>query len=301
VAWLVDERRLDDMAAVLGDSWLYFALRGRAREARTWIALLRDEPMADVSRARWLVGSAGLHHLMGDPVSVRRDAEAALALVHASGPAELAAEAALLAGMGAVFTGDLEGGGNLLDRGERFAEEHEMPWQVVHLRIARGLSALVGEDLVEAERTLRVAESEARALGNPFSLATTLNVLANVSELRDDHATSAVLLAEAVELSAEGSMGWTLAYSLPALAGVAVRVGEAATGARLFGASASYSAQHDVATSFQTMQELAARDLTAARTALGEAGFRQAWDDGRDATVDDVADLARDLRLRARG
>ena len=214
---------------------------------------------------------------------------------------DLAVEAVVLAATGAVFLGDVDAAVDLVDRGDRLVDPARMPWHEAHLRIARGQAALVGGDVAQAERFLREAETLARSLGNPFTLATTLNVLANVTELRDDHAASALLLAEAVELSAEGSMGWTLAYSLPALAGVAVRIGEAATGARLFGASASYSAQHDVATSFQTMQELAARDLTASRSELGESAFREAWDAGRDATVDDVGELARELRLRALG
>ena len=86
VAWLVDEQRWDDVASVLADSWLHRALRGRGREARSWIEQLADQPMADVSRARWLVASAGLFNVLGEAASVRRDAEAALTLVHASGP-----------------------------------------------------------------------------------------------------------------------------------------------------------------------------------------------------------------------
>ncbi len=219
--------RFDEVASVLVDCWLYLALRGRAQEGRAWIEALRDQTMSDVSRARWLVASAGLHNLMGEAAPARRDAEAALALVHASGPAELVAEASVLAGMGAVFAGDVEGAARLLDRGEGVVDPDRMPWLAAHLRIARGQAALVSGDVVQAETLLREAEEQARSLGNPFTLATTLNVLANVTELRDDHASSAALLAEAVELSAEGAMGWTLAYSLPALAGVAVRVGAA--------------------------------------------------------------------------
>ena len=110
---------------------------------------------------------------------------------------------------------------------------------------------------------------------------------------------SALLLGEATELSAETSMSWSLAYSLPALAGVAVRIGEAATGARLFGASASYAAQHGIATSFQATQTLTARDLAGAREVLGEAAFRQEWDAGRAATMDDVGQLARAVTRHA--
>jgi hypothetical protein len=168
-----------------------------------------------------------------------------------------------------------------------------------HFGIVQGQIALLSGDLPAAEERLRSVESAVRELGNPFTLATTLNVRATVSELREDHETSVVLLGEATELSAAGSMSWSLAYSLPALAGVAVRVGEAATGARLFGASASYAAQHGIATAFQATQDLTARDLAEARHVLGEAAFRGHWDAGRAATMAEVGELARAVTRRA--
>lgn len=258
-----------------GDVWPYLALRGHAREV---LALYDALPPT----APALVGRAGLRYVLGDVVGVRADAEAALALGES-------AEARVLAGSGALFTGDLDGARAHL------AAVAGAPWPVAHGLIASGQVALLADDLAEAERLFTEALARARALGNAFTLATALNLMATLTEVQERHAESAVFLAESAALSVGASIRWTFAYTLPALAGVAVRLGEPALGARLFGASASYSDQHSVATAFQTVGELADRDLAHARELLGPAAFGAAWDAGRDSTPEDVVAVAREL------
>jgi hypothetical protein len=198
-----------------------------------------------------------------------------------------------------VFAGDLPAAAAIVQGNAALLESSGDAYVRAHFGIVEGQLALLSGDLEGAERRLRAVETAVRDLGNAFTLAITLNVLGTISELREDHAVSALLLGEATELSAEAAMTWSLAYSLPALAGVAVRVGEAATGARLFGASASYAAQHGIATAFQATQDLTARDLAGAREALGQTEFRLEWDAGRAATMDDVGELARAVTRRA--
>lgn len=299
LASLVEHGRHDDAADVLRHTWLHLALRGHARVGSTWLDLVRDLPMSDRSRAGWMVAQAGLRHLAGDTPALLRTAATAHSLARLAGDDLLALEAVVLAGFGAVFDGDLPAASRLVRENQALVDSSPDGYVRAHFGIVQGQIALLSGDLGDAEHRLRAVESAARELGNPFTLATTLNVRATVSELREDHATSAVLLGEATELSAGASMGWSLAYSLPALAGVAVRVGEAAIGARLFGASASYAAQHGIATAFQATQDLTTRDLTSARQALGEAAFRGEWDTGRAATMADVGELARAVTRRA--
>jgi hypothetical protein len=296
---LVEQERNDEAADTLRHLWLHLAVRGHLREGYAWLELLRDRPMADASRAGWLIALGGLHYVAGDTPALRAATDSALSLARLAGREDLALEAAVLAAGGAVFAGDLAGASALLEETAGAVDASPERWVRAHFGIVRGQLALVSGDLDGAEATLRRTEVAARDLGNPFTLATTLNVLATISELKAEHAVSAVLLAEATELSADAGMSWTLAYCLPALAGVAVRVGESALGARLFGASASFTDQHGVATSFQPTRQLAARDLADARDDLGDAAFRAEWDAGRSATVEDVADLARTITARA--
>ena len=96
-------------------------------------------------------------------------------------------------------------------------------------------------------------------------------------------------------------MSWTFSYSLPALAGVAVRLDRPETAARLFGASASLSAAHAVDPRFPVSRQLADTDLATARLVLGDRAFAEAWDAGRTASQAEVAELAREHTRLARG
>jgi predicted ATPase/transcriptional regulator with XRE-family HTH domain len=297
---LVDHGRHDDAADLLRHGWLHLALRGHTRDGQAWLARVRGLPMSDRGRASWMVAHAGLCHLAGDTDDLRRTSEAARDLARLAGDDLLLLEAAVLGGFGAVFAGDHDAAAALVrDHADLLASSGD-GYVRTHFGIVDGQIALLSGDLPGAEHRLLEAESMARTLGNPFTLAVVLNVLATVSELREDHATSAVRLGEATELSADASLSWSLAYSLPALAGVAVRVGEVAAGARLFGASASYAARHGIATTFQASRDLAARDLADARDRLGEPAFRREWDAGRAATIEEVGELASDVTRRAR-
>ena len=144
-----------------------------------------------------------------------------------------------------------------------------------------------------------MAETAARELGNAFTLATALNVLATLTEIVGDHRASAALLGESTELSVAAGVSWTLGYSIPALAGVAAHLGEVETAAWLFGASASLSAAHAVSETFPASRALSDQSLAAARDQLGEEAFRRAWDAGRIADLDELAALVDELRRLA--
>lgn len=278
--------------------WLYLALRGRAREGLAWLERTAGPPCGEPAEARRLVATAGLAYVTGAVPAVRAAAGAALVITRRLGDDELHTEALVLAASGALFAGDLAGAAALLDTDPPAGRP---PWGRAHLLITRGQLALLGADLDGADRWLREADAAARVLGNAFTLATTLNIRATLAVLRAEDAAAALQLAEAAELSVTTGMSWTLAYTLPALAGVAVRLGDAATGARLFGSSASYGARHDVDAAFPADRAVADRELATARDALGPERFRRAWDAGRDATAVDVVELARTLSERARG
>ena len=298
---LVGTGRLDDAGELVWRLWLFLALRGHAREGLAWLEELRLRPLTDLARVCAFTAAAGLDYVVGDIPGVRDNGERALELARRLDRPDVTAEAAVLAGSGALFAGDLEAATALLAGAVAPGGAAEVPWANAHCRIAEGQVALLAGRVDDADQLLLDAERLARDLENPFTLATVLNIRATLTELLDDHALSAVLLAEAAELSVGSAISWTLAYTLPAMAGVAVRLGEAETGARLFGASASYSAEHSVATNFQASQALADRDLAAAREQLGEARFRAAWDAGRDTTGPGVVALAQELSRRARG
>ena len=69
--------------------------------------------------------------------------------------------------------------------------------------LAKGQLALLGGDLDEAGRLFGIAETIARRVGNAFTLATALNLLATVAELTGDYRRTALLVTEATRASVE--------------------------------------------------------------------------------------------------
>jgi predicted ATPase/DNA-binding XRE family transcriptional regulator len=291
---LVDRERCDEAADLVWRLWLVLAHRGHGREGLVWLARLGGCTLGDGARIRRDIARSGLAFLVGDVPGQRRCGEAALALARRAGREDLAAEAGVLTATAALFSGDLGSARDLVDAAQRHAARAELRWLQAHALIVRGQVALAARE-PDVEDALLAALAAAREVGNPFTVGMALNVLATHTALRGDHQRAAALLAESAELTSAARMGWTLAYTLPALAAVAVRMGRAAAGARLFGASASYSAHHDVAASFPAGRDLADAELATARQRLGGAAFTAAWDAGRQASVADVVDLARDL------
>ena len=297
---LLERGRVADAAEMAGSLWLYLALRGHAREGLTWLDRV-DSGATDAARCRALTGRLGLQFVTGDIAGMRADAVKAVALARRVEDVPLSAETVTLAGHAAVFAGDLEGARELLDEALTSGEAVGATWVIAHTLVALGQLALASGDGAEADRVLTRALDTARSLGNPFTLATALNRRATVTALRGDDRTTAALLGESIAFSVDARMSWTLGYALPALAGVAVRLGESETAAQLFGASASLSATQAVDPRFPLSRELADRDLTTARTQLGDLAFRDAWDTGRAASQDEVAELARELTQLALG
>jgi hypothetical protein len=297
---LLETDHADHAAELAGSLWLYLALRGRAREGIAWLERLDEGTLGDAGRCRAFTGMAGLLFVTGDIPRMWQYAEHALALARILDDDGLAAEAAVLAGHAAVFTGEVELAGSLLEEGLDRAESAADVWARAHAFIGQGQLALVTGDLDAAETRLLAAESAGRSIGNPFTLATALNSRATVTELRGDHRTTAALLGESTDLSVRARMSWTLGYALPALAGVAMRLGQGESAARLFGASASLSASHSVDPRFPVSHALFERDLAAVRDQLGEESFRRAWDAGRTSSTAEIAELAGELRGLAR-
>ena len=298
---LLDTGRYDGAADFVRDIWLYLALRGHAREGGGWANQLRITGLSDTARCAALTAAAGLSFVTGGIADMRDASGTAVVLSRILGRDDLVAEAAILAGSGAVFAGDLGAADAYLEEALSRAHMASDSWAGTHAVIAQGQRALVGGDYELAQDLLRRAEEAARDLGNPFTLATALNIRATLTQLQNDDAGTAHLLAESIAISVEARISWTLGYAIPALAGVAVRLSEPELAARLFGASASHSVVHAVDPRFPASRALSDRDLAAARDQLGDAAFRDAWDDGRTAAAPDIAELARHLTQRALG
>jgi predicted ATPase len=296
---LLETDRSAEGAELLRNSWLYLALRGHALEGLSWLERLDGVLLDGRARRDALVASAGLRYVTGDIARMSADADAAVS--EGEHDDSRAAEAAVLAGSAALFAGHLGHAVLAIDDGFARAEAAGDEWAAAHALIARGQLSLLTGDLDEARDRLLVAEAAARELGNAFTLATALNVMATLTEMQGDHRASAARLGESTELSMGAGISWSLGYSIPALAGVAAHLGEAETAAWLFGASASLSAAHAVDETFPASRALSDQSLATARDQLGDSAFREAWDAGRMADLDELAALVEELRQLALG
>ncbi|WP_196805966.1 helix-turn-helix domain-containing protein [Terracoccus sp. 273MFTsu3.1] len=318
---LLELGRVPEAADLAGGLWPYFAMRGRVREGLEWLERVEGTG-TPMSVARVAVGRMGLMLVVGEVGALRMLGDVAIRLSERAGDALLLVEAVLLSGLGAIFAGDLSAGERLLALAEARAEDvgTQEPregdarlWARLQVQLGRGQALLLAGDAEVATRQLEEAVVAARALGNEFGLATSLNTLATARQVAGDDATAAALLGESLAVSFPLRLGWTLGYAVPELAGVAGRSGRPTSAAYLFGAAATLGDTTAVDPHYPPSRLGAESGLAVARTQLESDAFTAAWDAGRTATQEEVARFAAgvvadiaspgsaDLSLRGRG
>jgi hypothetical protein len=99
-----------------------------------------------------------------------------------------------------------------------------------------------------------------------------------------------------VQRSVEDGMGWTLGYTLPALAAAATRAGEDAVAARLAGASATLTGSTTAVGHVPASRARAHTAVEDLRARLGEPAYATAFDEGRNLDLAAVGRLAASLR-----
>jgi predicted ATPase len=100
------------MARMVGDTWLYWALRGHGGEAQGWLTEISQDASPNGLAAEDLavgqLGLAGLRYAAGDIAGTRAAAAAVVDLARAADLDELLAYALMLQGGAAMFEGDLD-------------------------------------------------------------------------------------------------------------------------------------------------------------------------------------------------
>jgi predicted ATPase len=298
--YLLAAGRHAEAARLAWDVWLFLAVRGRAEE---WRDRLTGElggelgELHDVARARWLGARGALGYAARDLAAARPDIATAVDLSRAAGDEDLVAETAALAALMSVFVGDVDGAdGFAAVVSSAHTESVTLP--AVLLAATAGQGAILRDDLDRADESLAAAEQRARRLGNGFALALVLNMRATVAERRDDDGQALSLLAESVERSVRDRMGWTLGYALPALAAVAARTGDDLAAALLSGAAATLTGSPEEPGHVPASRAAAHRSMQELRPRLGADAYRQSFDRGRTLALDDVGEVAADLRRR---
>jgi tetratricopeptide (TPR) repeat protein len=165
-------------------------------------------------------------------------------------------------------------------------------WAAAHTTAAQGQRLLRAGDREGGAALLREAESLARVLASPFTLATVLNGQGTLALAVGDDDSALERFTEASELAARIDTTWTMAYALPALAAIAARRGRPELAAELFAAAAQASS---VTVAYPPDSDVARTCLATVREELGEEAFARAWERGRGLRPRDIPRLLTDL------
>lgn len=302
VGVLLDRGDPGRVGRLLGRTWLYWALRGHAGEGLRWAARVadRDEDLTDEARAAVQTATAALCYATGDIAGLRAAGSRAIASARAAGEDDQLIEALILAGSGAAFAGDLTAAGALAVEAEQRAAALDDDWIQPHAGSLRGQILILTGDLAEGRRILDRAERQARRRGSPFTLALVLNLLAEIDLLAGADAAALDRFTEATELAVEVDVNWTLVYTVPGLAGLAVAAGLPELALRLYAAGAALAEANGLVVSFPPDIERTTAGLAAARAAFDPVTADRAWASGRSVPLDQLPELAEEIRRRLR-
>jgi hypothetical protein len=179
-------------------------------------------------------------------------------------------------------------------------EEGEPAWLAITLA-DMGTAAMLAGDWKRGEAWSGESLSINRALGNRWFIAAHLSDLGVVAHGNGDLVAAAEHYAESVRLLAESEDTLYIASPLAGLAAIAAEIGELEHAARLLGAAAELRETSGFA-AFSTEQERDKRTAAAARLALGEERYGQAFAAGRALslapTVEEAVAIAAELTGR---
>jgi hypothetical protein len=290
--YLLDEGRPEDAIDLVHGIALGLLLRGHARQWRDRLDLSSAGDVPIKARGRRAAAAGMLDYAISRREPALANLMEGRALAMQAGDELVAAEAALFGSLVALNVGDVAQATRLADT----ARPHRLPWGVTMLRLIDGQAAILAGDLDAAAAQLDAGWRSALALGNPFLVAIALNMRATVSERRGDLVETCRLLVSSVEESVAARMGWPLAFTLPALAGVAMRLDEPQVAARLLGAAASFTGSPTLLGVFPASRQRSEADIDLLRSRLGRR-FDATVQAGRLLHLDEVARLASDLVL----
>ncbi len=288
--YLVDEGRHEEAIDLVHGLALGVLLRGHARQWRDRLSLSLPSDLPTTARGRYAATAGLLDYATSRRESALAELREAHALAHQAGQDLVAAEAALFGSLVSLNLGDRAEATRLADS----ARGQSLPWIFTMMQLIDGQLSILAGDLESAAAHLNEGWKSALALENPFLVAISLNMRATVSERRGDFVETCRLLVSSVEESVAARMGWPLAFALPALAGVAMRLDEPHVAGRLLGAAASFTGSPSLLGAFPASRQRAQADIDLLRTRLGPR-FDHTIQAGRLLQLDEVARLARNL------
>lgn len=162
---------------------------------------------------------------------------------------------------------------------------------IAHALLDLGGVALLEGDLDLARKLSSESLAIRRDIGDKWGSAFSLNHLAKIAYLRRDHAAAYRLHKESLSIQRELGTRRGVTWGLAGLAAVALDAGDARRAALLLAAASTiWELTGDM--SDAESHVLVERCTAEAKDRLAEASFREAWEEGRDMTVEEAITYA---------
>jgi predicted ATPase/DNA-binding SARP family transcriptional activator/DNA-binding CsgD family transcriptional regulator len=296
MAWLLGPSGELEEAARLGWAlWLFWWVRGRFTEGRSWMeeALAKGSAMPAMARARALFVAGMMADGQADLRSAQPLIEEGLGLFRELGDKLGHACALGSAGLVEFGRGRNERGITLFEEavdlffeaGETFAAAFMLNFSAA-VRLKEGSNARAKR---LAEQALRVF----REIGGKQGISVALYILAMVAQAEGDYERARRLLQEGIKPAAEVGDESNVAYCLQGLAALAASEGGVARAARLWGAAeALLESIEATAYAHAPDHSLYQGQVSAARAELDEAAWQAAWAEGQAMTPEQAMEYA---------
>jgi predicted ATPase/DNA-binding CsgD family transcriptional regulator len=286
------EEMLRYRAGALNGAGNVAAARGEHARA----ALFHDASLALRRRLADPAGEAiSLHNLgtaarnLGDPARAYTHFSESLDLFRTLGDTRNAALSLLNLGRLSHDAGDYERATSLYSEGlalfRTVGSDHGVATALNRL----GDLARDRGELAIAERLHGDALSLRRGRGDPWVIGLSLTGLARAAAARHDHAQTMALAVQSVQSLHDAGASRDAAAALVIVATAATATGQATIGTRLLGAVSHAYPEGSAIGAEQASFEQA---VAAARAALGEDAFAEAWASGQQLTLDQAVDVA---------
>ncbi|MDA3630394.1 LuxR C-terminal-related transcriptional regulator [Saccharopolyspora oryzae] len=295
----------DTAGAALGmatDLWQYWVIRGLNGEARHWLdQVLATTPREVPERVRALRVSAWFALLHGDLDTVQSTLEQATVLATQRSEDSEKPYLALVRGLAAFAGNDPSRAANLVeDALGQFRKRESVAGELFALfglGMVKGLNGATEQGLELLAECIRLSTEHGELYWRSYALWASAQVEAQRGDL--ERAEAAAKKAIRLQRQLDNRLG--IAFSIDSLSWIAQQQGKYDRAARLFGAASSVWDAVCAAPGFWARFATDHDEHQAqTRTALGEEAFQEAFDRGRQLSVQHIIDFALETKRHAR-
>ncbi len=297
--WTVERGEPEPVFRFVTALWLYWFVRGEITEGRLWLrrALDMRDPVVGHLRAAALTGAGALAATQGDHAASETILEEAVRQWRDLGDRSGTAQALSLLGYAAFLQTHLHRAATLFQEAlDLYQEPEDETW----IGLTLDWLGVATAELGDSDRAVTLCEealTRQRATGNRLGIAIGLLYLAEIVSDRGDPDRAIGLYREAIGLLRELGDKWLLAVCLIGTAAAATSSNQPQSAVRLLGASRTLFEAVRVPTYPRYLARYE-RAVAAAKSALGETAFANAWEAGRALALEQAVSEARAVPMR---